>query len=125
MTTKLFVVTLWAIDVPACAHFYRDLIGLRLIDQHSDRPHFDLGGAYLAIRQSRSAPQRDRDFDRFPAIAFAVDDLDVAIDRLRTHHIDLPWGIEQDADSRWIMFDDPGGNLIELTERPLSLLSDL
>ena len=117
MATKLFVVTLWAVDVPACAHFYHDLIGLRLIDQHADRPHFDLGGAYLTIRKARSAPQRDPDFDRFPVVAFAVDDLDAAIDRLRAHHIDLPWDIEQDANSRWIMFDDPGGNLIELTER--------
>ena len=116
MTTRLFVVTLWAADVPACAHFYRDVIGLRLIDQHADRPHFDLGGAYLAIRKSRSTPQRDPDFDRFPVVAFAVDDLKTAIERLGAYHIDLPWGIEQDAGSRWIMFDDPAGNLIELVQ---------
>ena len=116
MRPKLAVVSLWAEDVAATAHFYRDVIGLRLIDQHADRPHFDLGGAYLAIRKSRSTPQRDPDFDRFPVVAFAVDDLKAAIERLGAYHIDLPRGIEQDAGSRWIMFDDPAGNLIELAQ---------
>ncbi len=117
MATKLYVVTLWADDVKTCAHFYRDVIGLRLIDQHTPHPHFDLDDAYLTIRPTRSIQPRDRDSDRFPIIAFAIDDLDAAIDRLHSHHIDLPWSIEQDEDGRWIMFDDPAGNLIELVER--------
>jgi hypothetical protein len=78
------------------------------------RPHFDLGGAYLAILQGRSLPPPDPVPARFPIIASAVDDLDVAIDRLRAHHINLPWGIDEDAGSRWVMFYDPAGNLIEL-----------
>jgi catechol 2,3-dioxygenase-like lactoylglutathione lyase family enzyme len=117
MPPKLFVVTLWAEDVNTCAHFYRDAIGLRLIDVHADQPHFDLGGANLGIRKTRSAPLRARDFDRFPIVAFSIDDLDAAIDRLQQHHIDLPWGVEADNGGRWVMFYDPGGNLIELTQR--------
>jgi len=27
---------------------------------------------------------------------------------------ELPWGIEEDAGSRWVMLYDPAGNLIEL-----------
>jgi hypothetical protein len=30
--------------------------------------------------------------------------------------VDLPWGIERDEHSRWAMFHDPAGNLIELVE---------
>jgi hypothetical protein len=26
----------------------------------------------------------------------------------------MPWGVEEDSDSRWVMFYDPGGNLIEV-----------
>ncbi|HZY45505.1 MAG TPA: VOC family protein [Anaerolineae bacterium] len=117
MMPKLFVITLWAEDVTTCAHFYRDVIGLPLIDVRTDPPHFDLDGAYLVIRKTRSAPLPDREIDRFPIVAFSIDDLDSAIDRLQQHHIDLPREIEADNGGRWIMFYDPGGNLIELTQR--------
>lgn len=114
MQPKLAVVSLWAEDVVATAHFYRDVIGLKLLLHDQHRPHFDLGGTYLVILKGRSLPPLDPVPPRFPVVAFAVDDLDAAIDRLRTHHVDLPWGIEEDADSRWVMLHDPAGNLIEL-----------
>ncbi len=109
MDARLAVVSLWADDVPATAHFYRDVIGLRMLPHHGDRPHFDLGGVYLTILKGTPRPAPTR----FPIVAFAVDDLDAAVDRLRAHHVELPWGIEEDADSRWVMFRDPAGNLIE------------
>jgi catechol-2,3-dioxygenase len=114
MQPKLAVVSLWAEDVATTAHFYRDVIGLKLLMHDRHRPHFDLGGVYLVILQGRSLPPLDPVPARFPIIAFAVDDLDATIDHLRLHHIELPWGIEEDADSRWVMFHDPAGNLIEL-----------
>jgi catechol-2,3-dioxygenase len=118
MNARLAVVTLWAEDVAQTAHFYRDVIGLRWLPQHGARPHFDLGGALLVILKGRSVAPFATPLDpvpaRFPLIAFAVDDLDVAVDHLRAHQVDLPWGIEEDADSRWVMFHDPAGNLIEL-----------
>jgi len=52
---------------------------------------------------------------RFPPIAFRVSDLDKAVQRLQVHGVDLPWGIEGHDESRWVMFFDPAGNLIELT----------
>ncbi len=118
LSPKLAVVSLWAGDVTTTAHFYRDVIGLRLIDQHhhADRPHFDLGGVYLVILKGRPFPPLDPGPARFPIVAFAVDDLDAAIERLRAHQIDLPWGIEEDGGSRWVMFYDPAGNLIELAQ---------
>ena len=110
MNPRLAVVSLWAEDVPTTAHFYRDVIGLRLLPHHGDRPHFDLGGTYLTILKGTPNPAPTR----FPIVAFAVDDLDAAIERLRAHRVELRWGIEEDADSRWVMLHDPAGNLIEL-----------
>lgn len=106
------VVSLWAEDVPALAHFYRDVIGLELLPHHGERPHFDVNGMYLTIVKGApcSAPTR------FPFVALAVDDLDEAVARLCAHHIELPWGIESNAGSRWVMFHDPAGNLIELVQ---------
>jgi catechol 2,3-dioxygenase-like lactoylglutathione lyase family enzyme len=49
-------------------------------------------------------------------VAFAVDDLEAAVERLRAHGVSLPWGVEEDAGARWVMFHDPAGNLIELAE---------
>lgn len=116
MKTKLAVVGLWTEDVATCAHFYRDVIGLPLLPMHDHRPHFDLDGVYLVILKGRPVPAQDPTPARFPIIAFAVDDLDVAVDQLRAHHVELSWGIEEDAGSRWVMFHDPAGNLIELAQ---------
>ena len=116
MKPRLAVVSLWAEDVPATAHFYRDVIGLHPLPHHGARPHFDLDGIFLAILKGRPSPAQDADPLRFPVVAFAVDSLDAAVARLRAHRIDLPWGIERDEHSRWAMFHDPAGNLIELVE---------
>jgi len=32
------------------------------------------------------------------------------------HQVELSWGIEQDASTRWVMFHDPAGNLLELVQ---------
>lgn len=116
MDTKLAVVSLWAEDVPATAHFYRDVIGLRLLPHHGESPHFDLGGIYLTILKGRPNPPDNPIPERFPVIAFAVRDLDEAIKCLRDHGVALPWGIEGDETSPWVMFRDPAGNLIELVQ---------
>jgi catechol-2,3-dioxygenase len=116
MPPKIAVVSLWAEDVATTAHFYQDVIGLKLLMHDRHRPHFDLGSAYLVILQGRSLPPRDPVPARFPIVAFAVEDLDAAVEQLRANRIELPWGIEEDADSRWVMFYDPAGNLIELAQ---------
>jgi catechol 2,3-dioxygenase-like lactoylglutathione lyase family enzyme len=120
METRIAVIALWAEDVPAAAHFYRDVIGLRLAAHHGGgtggNPHFDVNGAYLVILKGRPVPAEEAAPERFPLVAFAVEDLDQALERLRAHRVALPWGIEADGHSRWAMFHDPAGNLIELVE---------
>lgn len=117
MTLRLAVISLWAEDVPAAARFYRDVLGLRLLPHHAGgRPHFDLGGVYLTILPGQPRPAQAAEPARFPLVAFAVDDLDAATERLRAAGVDLPWGMEAAAGSRWAMFNDPAGNLIELVQ---------
>ena len=113
MNLELAVVTLWAEDVQRTADFYRDALGLQLRRVDRGRPHFDLGGAYLVILpgQPHKAPD-----SRFPVLAFAVDDLEAAVQQLRLQGVELPWGVEEDSDSRWVMFTDPGGNLLEFAK---------
>jgi catechol 2,3-dioxygenase-like lactoylglutathione lyase family enzyme len=116
MPTRVAVISLWADDVPKAAHFYRDVVGLPLLLHHGNRPHFDLGGTYLVILKGLPSPAQEAIPARFPLVAFAVDDLDTAVDRLNAHGVALPWGVEADAASRWVMFNDPAGNLIELAQ---------
>ncbi|HEY5573157.1 MAG TPA: VOC family protein [Anaerolineales bacterium] len=77
------------------------------------RVHFAVGDTYLVILPGVPRPAGE---PRFPAIAFAVADLSAAVERLHAHQVALPWGVESDEHSRWVMFHDPAGNLIELAE---------
>jgi catechol 2,3-dioxygenase-like lactoylglutathione lyase family enzyme len=115
MDIHLAVIGLRAEDVPACAHFYRDVIGLPVLSHYTgDRPHFDLGGPILTILPGRPAlPDPE---PRFPLVAFSIPDLDAAIERLQDHRVDLPWEVETNPAGRWILFHDPAGHLIELVE---------
>jgi len=120
MNVRIAVVSLRAEDVPTTAHFYRDVLELPLAPHHAAWPHFDLGGTYLVVLQGGPVPAQDSTSPRFPLIAFEVNDLDTAADRLREHAVELPWGVEEDASSRWVMFCDPAGNLIELVQSKYS-----
>jgi predicted enzyme related to lactoylglutathione lyase len=117
--THVAVISLWAEDVPAAVHFYREVVGLPLLPSHahhSERPHFDLNGTCLTILQGKPIPAQDAEPARFPLIAFAVDDLESAVERLHAHGVELPWGVEEGVESQWAIFRDPAGNLVELVE---------
>ena len=116
MSTRIAVVGLWAEDIPAAVRFYRDVIGLRSVKQRHRRPHFDVGGIHLVLLEGRPVAAQNAVPERFPLVAFAVDDLEAALLRLHEHGTRLPWGVGHDAHSRWVMFYDPAGNLIELVE---------
>jgi catechol 2,3-dioxygenase-like lactoylglutathione lyase family enzyme len=116
MDIRIAVISLWAENVPAAAHFYRDVVGLPLLAHfESDRPHFDLGGTILTIIYGRPALPPDPE-PRFPVVAFSIPNLDKGVEKLRMHGVSLPWGVESNARGRWVMFRDPEGNLIELVE---------
>jgi catechol 2,3-dioxygenase-like lactoylglutathione lyase family enzyme len=113
--TRLFVVTLWAQDVETTAHFYRDVLCLPML-QHGSRPHFKVGETLITILKSELPISQVGQSLRFPAVAFEVENLDESVQRLKDHKVELPWGIEEDKDGRWVMFKDPAGNLLELAE---------
>jgi catechol 2,3-dioxygenase-like lactoylglutathione lyase family enzyme len=114
MNLRLAVVSLWAEDVQKMTDFYQNVLGLPLATIDRGRPHFDFGGGYLTILPGQPYKAQDSMQSRFPVIAFAVDDLHETIRQLKSHDVEMPWGVEEDNDSRWIMFYDPGGNLLEV-----------
>ena len=115
MIEDVAVISIWAEDIAETADFYRDVLGLELLHHHAGRPHFKVGGAYLTILNGKPQPAVESEPSRFPLFAFRVKDLDQAVARLEAHGVSLPWGVEGQGESRWVMFHDPGGNLIEIT----------
>jgi catechol 2,3-dioxygenase-like lactoylglutathione lyase family enzyme len=100
--------------LPETVRFYRDVLGLRLVHHFVDgRPHFDVGGVFMVLLPGSPPPLSQ---ERFPQLAFAVDDMDAALKNLESHQVRLPWGVEGDGRTRWVMFYDPAGNLIELVQ---------
>jgi catechol 2,3-dioxygenase-like lactoylglutathione lyase family enzyme len=116
MDKRFVVVSLWAEDVPKLVHFYRDVLGLGLKTHHGHQPHFDVSGVNLVILQGVPTPAQEALPPRFPLFALQVEDLDTEMSKLNKHGIELPWGVEGGPGSRYVMFHDPGGNLIELVE---------
>ena len=116
MQPRIAVVSLWAEDVEAEAEFYRNLLGLKALKQRRGRQHFDVGGVTLTIVRGRPLDAISPMQSHFPEVVFAVQDLDAAIRRLKEAGVELPRGVGRDAHSRWVMFRDPGGNLVELLE---------
>ena len=116
MGTRIAVVGLWTPDIAAAVHFYRDVIGLRPVKQRHKRPHFDVGGVHLVLLEGRPVAAQNQVPSRFPLVAFAIDDLEAALVRLHDSGVRLPWGVGHDAHSKWAMFQDPAGNLIELVQ---------
>ena len=117
--SRVAVVTIWAEDVPATAAFYREVIGLQQhppMHEGDPRPHLKLDGGYLVILHGQPCPAANAHPEHFPLFALTVPDLDTAVERLKTHNVELPWGVQSHGPAQWVMFYDPAGNLIELVE---------
>lgn len=116
MEPRFAVIALWAEDIAVAAHFYRGVLQLKLFSHHDGRLHFDINGVYLALIKGRALPAQNPEPPRFPLFAISVDNLDAKVARLEKHGTVMPSGIETNETSRWIMFYDPAGNLIELVQ---------
>lgn len=115
-TERLAVVSIKAPDIPATAHFYRDVLGLRLIPEHGHRIAFDLGELVLVIVEGQPEKVEPGSGSFFPVLTFAVEDIERAAEGLGLHGVKLIGGIHERMGTRWVYFYDPGGNLVELAQ---------
>jgi catechol 2,3-dioxygenase-like lactoylglutathione lyase family enzyme len=114
---RLAIVGIPADDLPAALHFYLDIIGLPLLPHHDERPAFDLGhDTYLVLVKSQHPLVFAPEEPIFPALTFEVKDLDQAVDHLEAHGVKLLSGIKTSSQTRWILFHDPAGNLVEFAQ---------
>ncbi len=87
---RVIVTTLWAQDVPATTHFYRDVLGLQPLPHHGAHPCFQLKGSHLIILQGQPRPAENAHPERFPLFALTVDDLDQTVEHLQARDVSLP-----------------------------------
>ncbi len=98
-------------DSDASVPFYTDVLGGRI---RSDRPDFaiggawiDLGGTQVHLIESAVPPNMGQHF------AILVDDLDAAVEELRSKGVDVADPVVVGPD-RQTFVDDPDGNAIEI-----------
>lgn len=109
-------------DPSAALAFYRDLLGLRLVEDSPFALVFDAAGCELRIQKVAevAAPP-------YTALGWAVADIEATVDRLSARGLRFARfdGLDQDARAIWhspsgarvAWFRDPGGHLLSLTAR--------
>ncbi|HEU5117057.1 MAG TPA: VOC family protein [Isosphaeraceae bacterium] len=114
--TGIHHVGLLVSDLDAALRFYRDLLGLPV---RTDRPEFGIPGAWLelASEQQLHLFQGPPPADSGQHLAFATDDLEAAVERLRASGIKVTT-FPRGAIPTQAVAHDPSGNRIELYASP-------
>lgn len=117
----VYETVVYASDLEAATAFYRDVLGLREVDDGAFR--LDNGGVLLLFDPARSSqPNRlvpshgARDAGH---VAFSVDGLNPWRERLREHGVAIEHEHEWPRGARSIYVRDPAGNSVELVEGDL------
>jgi lactoylglutathione lyase len=106
-------ITLWVLDFERTLGFYRDVMGLPIMEINDKFVCFATGGTHLAFHSlgADDSPPGHRQLE----IHFAVQDVDAAYEALREQGVkfksapaNMPWGVRMAA------FTDPEGWEVEL-----------
>lgn len=120
-TNQVAVVTVWAEaeKVEPTARFYEDVLELRRVGSSTSPYILDTDGTFVVIMEGKLEHPRDPK-RRWPLFALTVPDIDRSVEALVGASVELPWGIEEfgepEPSSRYVMFRDPAGNLVELVQ---------
>ena len=102
-------------DFEAQRRFYRDVLALHEEDYGEDWVQFDMGsGVTFEILAQLADPEYDQ--PRYQ-VGFVVDDIEAAREELLGRGVEPVTDIKG-ANSYWVYFRDPEGNVFEITERP-------
>lgn len=111
-------------DMVRAVRFYRDVLGLTLVEQSDHWSSFRVGALIIGLHWSEGVPVAAVPYDTHDAnpggtLTFATDAIDAALQRLHAHRVtvlgtdDTPWG-------RLIAFQDPDGNVLKIMAPPAS-----
>ncbi len=106
---------LYSTDIPRAVAFYRDAVGLPLLEEAEDAAHFDAGNIRLSIHPARrDGPQGGGAF-----YVFIVVDIDAAFGELSSRGVDFEGGVtDEPFVGRIAGFRDPDGHELFLWQMP-------
>ncbi len=120
-TDRIFETVLYADDLTAAEEFYRDVLGLEILNRLELMLVFCCGVGVLLIFDPKKSGVPGRDVPSHGAIgpghlAFAAreDDLDLWRNRLIERGVEIESEVEWECGGLSIYFRDPAGNSIEL-----------
>ena len=108
-------------DLEAALGFYRDVLGLRLVERFENQLAFDLGGQALRVFAcARPAPDGEHGADGASVVSFEVEAIGPAMEALAAKgveflHAQPAWNAQ--AGLAYAGFRAPGGIVHELVER--------
>jgi catechol 2,3-dioxygenase-like lactoylglutathione lyase family enzyme len=110
-------------NVEASKRFYRDLIGLKVIEETDSQVHFDLGTIRLSLRPKEPANGSTKGGDhdgQQQRLVFVVENQieDVYADLAKRGVKLKPKKIVEEAGGKSAWFDDPDGHVIYLWQPP-------
>ena len=102
-------------DLQSEVSFYRRVLGFTQVDAAEDWVQFEFEGRTFEILARSTQPQYDA---RRVQLGFDVDDIELAREELLAAGVEPVTEIEGDASagSRWAYFQDPEGNVFEITQ---------
>lgn len=109
-------------DMARAVTFYRDVLGLELVEAGEYWSSFRVGDASLGLHWTEGPPVPPVPRDSHGAhaggtLTFATDDIDASLTTLRDRSVRIlgtlnePWG-------RLVVFEDPDGNVLKIMAPP-------
>jgi predicted enzyme related to lactoylglutathione lyase len=114
MDALLGAVWLYSSDVHRAVAFYRDVVGLTVIDEDEHVGHFDAGNIRLSIHPTRAG----QEVGSGGFYVFIVDDIDQEVARLSERGVEFTRGITDQPFGRLAEFRDPDGHELSLWQIP-------
>jgi len=114
MIKRIWDITLTVKDLKRAVDFYENILGLQKKYEFKDYAGFDCGGVEIGLKTwgELEKPRKGE-----PCINFLVENIDDAYRSLQQRGVKIikgpketPWG------SRILLFEDPDGNTLQLTE---------
>lgn len=105
-------------DMRKAVAFYRDVLGLSLIEESSGWSAFDVNGVRLGLHE------RDPGAPLGAVVTFEVENLDKAIENLRHRGVRFRGAAEHEEFGSLIEFEDAEGNVAKLLEPRRRKLND-